>query len=61
MVLYIACLIHIEQHIHVQYSQLSFNRYLEPVHTCLSFSLTIDTIDKNLDVVLAGLRVDLSC
>ena len=28
---------------------------------CLSFSLTIDTIDKNLDVVLAGLRVDLSC
>ena len=27
----------------------------------LSFSLTIDTIDNNLDVVLAGPRVDLSC
>ena len=25
------------------------------------FFLTIDTIDKNLDVVLTGLRVDLSC
>ena len=27
----------------------------------LSFSLTIDTIYKNLDAVLAGPRVDLSC
>ena len=31
------------------------------IHVSLSFPLTIDTIDKNLDVVLAGLRVDLSC
>ena len=28
---------------------------------CLSQSLTICTIDKNLDAVLAGPRVDLSC
>ena len=28
---------------------------------CLSFPLTIDTTDKNLDVVLIGPRVDLSC
>ena len=31
------------------------------IHVCLSFSVTFDTVDKILDVVLAGLRVDVSC